>query len=776
MKMVEVALGHPLELRIAKTELRASAGANPFLTLCAEPGGCHASLRVIPGSLSLRRLAPNAAGKSVIAIDARVEILAERLAYVAGDAGHPERDCRVDLRFMDHGNDVCQNRQTSWAKATNPYNTGDTGWSQTTASCNAFCQHNGANEGRSIGATMTFGVDDKLGFPEMSFDDIRFDFGSSARCPAQNDLRVFHPNRDWTCADGTKRADCKVFEQSILKDAPLSCLSLTYAYDVAVLTLLDSVRASAKAVINQQIKKAMSVDCTTNADCALGATCAQVTVADGYPSGCTDKCLFQPVVKNACNIDGEATPPLAGFEREVNLGTLNQAYTPDNAGPLKIIAAVGGYAKNDTPDGDTAGGLNIGGFFGIDTARASCVVAQPPPALKNVSMLQLPEIVSMWDAAQQTMLDKDYHVAVSVHENALAQAAHAMYTNGALCLTFRGSADYPLNSKILSALIPSLDALDLQEVRPSFMYVYPQSVPRFSIGEGHLHRENGERVVDSPHAELSVADLRIEFYSMVRERYVRIVSVNVDFDAGLMFEIADGNKVFPVASDLRSGLKNVRVKNVEMLEERTEELEKSLPLLMDFALPVVTELLTQGFPLPDPDVLPGYTLKVQGLRGMSAIMGSSPPRYEFLTAFGTLARTTGPTRETEAPPVVKVEVQARDGQANITFASEESDLEYTYRINGGLYSMFTDARALRIERPVFGVDGPHQIEVRARRKGDPESLGPATGLTFMAEKTKPALQEEQRETRATGCQSPGAPSGGAMLMLLWMLMRRRRRR
>jgi len=316
------------------------------------------------------------------------------------------------------------------------------------------------------------------------------------------------------------------------------------------------------------------------------------------------------------------------------------------------------------------------------------------------------------------------------------------------------------------------------------MYIYPETVPTFEIGEGRIHYEGAQGIVDSPHAQMKIEKLHLDFYSMVRERYVRLFSVTIDFEIGLFLELTPDNKLLPMSNDLKNSMRNVKVTNVEMLSEDTSSLEKTLPSLIDFALPIITSVMLQAFPLPDPQIVPGYNFKVDGLRGMNLIAGSNPARYEYLSAFGSLERApvrpTGPGREVarEAPEAtMEVVPAASESRVTLNMRSDVGDdVEYAYRLNGGIYSTFQQGSTLEIERAQLRIEGPHKIEVLARRVSDRRLLSQALVAQFSMPKAVAMSTQEQGDlsTRA-GCNSSGGTPSLLALMLLSGLVARRRK-
>ncbi len=796
IKIVEAALQKPLAAKIPKTPIKNPDTGFVYATVCDKPDGCDATLKVIPGSLEIARTAPGANGKSQLTVNARIEIEAKNILYMPADPGYPARDCQIDLRYMDHFADVCRAPGVSWAKANNPYNSApaaNAGWQSMKNACNTYCSNTTPGVGRGVGAAISIGVDTTLGFPEVSVDGIQIAFEANGLCPAAGDVRVHHPKRDYTCVDGSKHPECEVFERSIFVNVPASCIFAQYAFDAAASSLQPAITVGAIVAINQELKKALSVPCTQDSDCQNGATCGNIAIASGFPENCVGTaCLLQPAMGQVCNANGKPVPPLAGIEKQLNLAKLTEAYTPDNAGPVKVIAAMGGFVGNDSnadlqtlglPESDDKRGLTIGGFFGIETHRASCVTPKARPQLHTVAPLILPDQVELFDSTTKQMAPKDYHAAVSLHKDALSQLAYAIYTNGALCLSFSGTADFPLNSQILSFIVTSVKDLDLGGgTRPAFLYVYPEEIPEITIGEGRIHYEGTKPVIDSPHMTLTVKRLRIEFYSSVRDRFVRLFSLGLDFSVGAFLEFRDDNTLLPVTTDLKGGIANVSVKNVELLSEKSADLERTIPGLLDFALPLVSKALLDGIALPQPTLLPGYEFKLLGFRGVNQV---APGSYEFLSGFGRLQRAaTAPARDEDVVPVtprVSVKNVRTDNDqtpsVTLTLASDEAgDIEYAHSLNGGVYSPFSRATEITLQREQFRfAQGPHKVSVIARRVGK-TPMSEAVTASFLIEATEESEEKAaDASTAREGCSATGTNNLAWLLALAALLLRRRRR-
>lgn len=773
MDLAAAAVGHPLTFVIPKTPIAGSFYA------CAGPGGCTASLDVVPGTLKIQRLAPDGSGKSKIHIIANVNVDVPDLFYEAAD-NDPSADCRIDLHYVNHFNDACSSPGVSYGAAD-------------ANACNTFCQNNNQGSGRQIGADLSIGVDPILGFPTISVDDIAITLAGSNGCNAVADIRVLQPNRAVPSCGNNQ--SCITYNQTILSNAPFICVGAQIGDDL-ISGFESVIKQAAMQALRSQVAQVLTQACVTSANCEQGLSCDLVRVADGYPSGCSGTgCLLPPASLKVCNKGGTAVPPLVGIEAQEDLAVLDGgAITPSTVGPIKMMAGVGGAVGNDSDSdlqargvtvGDDQRGLTIGGFMGLDTKQAGCVPPQPRPQTHGFPALSMPDEVEVFDTAKKSMQAHSYQAAVSLSSDALNQLTYAVYTNGAMCITFAGTSTFKLNSQMLSLLVQSLGRLENGETMPAFMNVFPTEVPEFSIGQGELtYDATGTPQVKTAHVQLDVKKLNIEFYAFFADRYVRLFTIIVDFNVGVFFDFNGQGQLLPVVSNLQNGIGQVVVTNIDILGEKSEKLQTVLPALLDFALPQVTAAVLKPFPLPFNTLLPGYSFEVIGMRGMSPIAGTA--RYDFLSMFGAISAKGGaPARDelaqatvSNGPPRVEAPASLLDAAFApvVSVPLADGTLEYSYRLDGGIYSPFAVANELRIQRPVLRIAGEHEVDILARRVGQPRSLSAPHTVKFTVAQgaaADTALSMNPQPIHAQGCASSGAGAGWLASLLLLALRRRR---
>ncbi len=790
MGLVESALGKKITFTMPPEVIGST------FTLCPG-GGCTANIDVEPGSLKITRSAPDDSGKSKIQIDAAVSIEVDNI-YADGSDND---SCRIDFRYVNHYADACQANGNSFGGAIGTY-------------CQSFCNANSPGNGRNVTFAVSVGVDPVLGYPTVHVDQATIPLQASNNCSAIEDIRAVQPNHVPPTCNGLPPTDlssnagaccdagdtvCDAYYESVLNNSSGLCVLSELGSDLAA-AFQPFIETAATFAINQQLSAKLTQPCETDADCEQGLTCGMVQTAGGFPDGCVDAgCLLPPIVASVCNSGGSAVPPLAGLEAEEDVATIAEAggALPSGAlfgtaGGLQFIAGVGGDLGNDsdadiTARGDTPSdnerGLTIAGFMGMNSAQTDCAPPQARPLPVGHQALQMPDQVTLFDPSQKQTVTADYAAAMSLSTDALNQLAWGVYTNGDMCLTYSGTKNMQLNSQLLSLLVSSLGVLEDNQNEPAFINVFPEALPHFSAGAGELsYADDGTPQVKSPHLQIDVNKLNLEFYAFVEDRYVRLFTIKVDFSAGVFFDFDDKGNFLPVVSDLNQGLGQVTVANVDVLGEKVDALQKLLPALLSFALPEVTAALLKPFPLPLNKLVPGYTFEVVGLHGMSPIAGTD--NYDFLSVFGAVSGASvihdGPSGTAEftlGKPRVEVpqgDLFEASTSPVLHVPTNDSTLEYSYRLDGSMWSPFANVKELSVSRAVLRVAGTHTLEVLARRVGDRRSLSAIQTLSFEVQPTTVAAEKSNTAPSARGCNAAGQEVAWLVSLALLIVKRRRR--
>lgn len=317
---------------------------------------------------------------------------------------------------------------------------------------------------------------------------------------------------------------------------------------------------------------------------------------------------------------------------------------------------------------------------------------------------------------------------IGVHKLLLDHAFWSAWAGGALCLKVGTETLDLLHTGTIGAVLPSVRAL-AESNAELYMIISPQNAPTVSFGENRVVQQGNNNVVEEGLLTLEMDDFDIHFYGFIMERFTRLFSLRSDVRLPVAL-VPDGEgSVVPALGDLNAALTNMRPMNYELLSDDPQRLIDLLPTLLGLALPSLMESLADPIELPD---LVGYRLKIgpEDIRGVDgntvlaifADLERVPPAA-YGVALTTLITNYAVELGRQTPsgverPRVVLDVIGID-QSLAPVSMEE--MEYSYRVGGGSWSLFGPGPRLEIDSPVFTLQGSHRIEVRARKVGEPAS-------------------------------------------------------
>lgn len=466
--------------------------------------------------------------------------------------------------------------------------------------------------------------------------------------------------------------------------------------------------------------------------------------------------------KSECRMDGndpmycwvkatqQCVPTLFGVEGRVDAGELLADFGGLPGTLLDVYAVAGGRSSDGKPAvREDKGGLVIGVMGGSGAPVPSkCVPTQPWMPRSE------PRIVDYDKEAAAANLPA-YKVGLTVSDNFIDRTLHDAYSAGALCIGIDGSAIDLLSSGLFSTFLPSLGVLTQGRDVPLLIALRPRNPPQVRIGKGTTRTDAGGKVVpDDPLLTVTMNELNLDFYAFIEERYARLftLTTNVKLPIALEFKTQNGvTSVLPVLGGLDTLLVGTTAGNSEMLAEDPQALADLIGSLIGLMEPVLAGAL-KPIDLPE---MQGFKLKIppEGVRGVNPAIDG----FEHLGIFADLeigvpfshslrtearlveayvpskAELLGPGR---ASPRVVVEARA-EGLRPVGFRG----YEYSWRLHGGLWSPWIQSDRFEIASPVLRLQGRHEIEVRAREVGMPDSTSaePAA-LTFRVDYDAPTVK------------------------------------
>jgi MYXO-CTERM domain-containing protein len=324
--------------------------------------------------------------------------------------------------------------------------------------------------------------------------------------------------------------------------------------------------------------------------------------------------------------------------------------------------------------------------------------------------------------------NEPFMFAFGIHKRFFDHALWSAWAGGALCLKVGTDTVDLLHTGTIGALLPSVRAL-ADGNSGLYLLIAPQKAPTMVIGQNRITRQGNNNVVEEGLLTLHWDDMDLHFYGFVMERYVRLFTLRSDVRLPIaLVPDADGN-LLPVIGDLNTALTNMRPLNYEILADDPQRLIDLLPTLIGLAVPSLLESLSDPIELPD---LEGYRLVIgpQDIRGID--------NNEFMAIFADLERAPAEAYRAALTSVVtghRVELGHRTesgierprvildvmGVDTSVGPVSTAEMEYSYRVNGGSWSLFNPGPRLTIDHPLFSLQGRHTIDVRARLTDDVNS-------------------------------------------------------
>lgn len=454
--------------------------------------------------------------------------------------------------------------------------------------------------------------------------------------------------------------------------------------------------------------------CSTDIDCPQNTDCVDDPNNEG------ERYCYNPQAERC------VAAPL-GLEGMVDLGALLAGTIPGIKAQLAYQLKAHGYAQA------LQDGLSIGMRGGTYADKAECVPAWPAPSNLSVPRSQLLE-------GNQGPDGRPFHLGLGLSKAFLDEALWGAYNSGVLCLSVGTGLSDLLSTSTFATLLPSLRGLTGGENGPFYLQLAPSQPPTATIGAGTIDPDSGE-ILD-PLLQLEWKDLDVDFYAFFNERYVRVLTIRADLELPLGINpTEEGLNI--VLGDLQQAFTNVRIRNGELLTEDESFLQQILPSLINLAVPLLGESLFDPIAVPD---FQGFTIDLENtvLEGIEnnsmiglftnltrlppegsqgAVMPRLDTRIELLDLQlpdAELARpgALGSERVRMAELLKARPVLVARGRAELWGGPlEEGTVEYSYRLNGGVWSSFRAKPEVVLDDPIFLLQGTHVVEIRSRMRG-----------------------------------------------------------
>ncbi len=423
---------------------------------------------------------------------------------------------------------------------------------------------------------------------------------------------------------------------------------------------------------------------------------------------------------NVCEEGNQCLQEL-GLDGRMPASSLFAGFSPGTTGALDLYEVAGGYAT--TNNNGVALGL-LGGMEPGGTPRDRC----GPPATEPVTAAIPQSEFFQGNARPDTNVPFD--VAIGVHKSQLAQFAFAGYDGGLLCLTIGHSTVSQLTTDTISLLSRSLGHLNADGAAPMAVGLRPQAPPTITLGKNTFMDDGmGMMKLTDPLLDINFKAMEIDFFAAVDEQYIRVFTVVADVDLPIGLQVSGMGQLVPVLGDVSHAFTNLTVKNSDAVTETPAQLAAAFPSILNLVLPQ----LSSGLPAVSLPAIGPLKLSVVGITSVPTTHGG--PDNDFLAIFANLvtatpnrpvhttveiARVDEPTEQMYRDPTQWA--GAPPPSVTLSLGGSAPDLEWSIRIDDGLWSAWTKSARPTIASRTFWLTGIHKVEVRAREIDQPDTI------------------------------------------------------
>jgi MYXO-CTERM domain-containing protein len=354
------------------------------------------------------------------------------------------------------------------------------------------------------------------------------------------------------------------------------------------------------------------------------------------------------------------------------------------------------------------------------------------------------------------------------------------YNAGLLCVAITNRTTSFISSGLFKTFLPSLGLVTGGKDVPMMILLRPTQPPYVRIGRNTTKQNpDGSTSPDDPLLTLSFKQLNLDFYALVDERQVRMFTLQADLllPLGLRtFSDPNADTLQPVLGSLDQLLTNITALSPQggaysakdMLAEDPGVVKDLLGAAVRLAQPLLAGVLK---PIVLPSML-GLRFGVTGLAGAVPLANVAADGYAHLALWTSITECAGTCEQVAAKVDARVvnrvlpddPEEIRQGsvpmielEPRATLPHSGARAEFSYRVDGSLWSPWLGVSRLVLRDPLFLVQGHHFIEVTAREAGDDRTMDPQpVGIDFFVSYEAPTVEVFQRADGALATRAHSA--------------------
>ena len=448
---------------------------------------------------------------------------------------------------------------------------------------------------------------------------------------------------------------------------------------------------------------------------------------------------------------------------------------------LDLLAGLG--SKTAPPQID-ANGLQLSGMAG--TAPSSSFVGLCVPPVIAADSTPAPAL-NFDDPANKPAGVTGYDLGFALASVMVNRGFADAYSAGLLCVAITNRTTSFISSGLFKTFLPSLGLVTGGKDVPMVILLRPTQPPYVRIGRNTTKQgADGTTSPDDQLLTVSFQKLNLDFYALVDERQVRIFTLQADLmlPLGLRQGLPpNANTLTPVLGALDTVLTNISAISPDggaygahdMLAEDPGVVRDLLGAAVKLAQPLLAGVLK---PIALPSML-GLNLSVAGVAGAVPLQDLARQGYAHLAVWAKVDDCNGACEQVSVKAAARIAnssmpddvEEIRGGQyptveivPSAAVAHAGATAEFSYRIDGSLWSPWLGTGGLVLRDPLFLVQGHHLIEITAREAGDDSTQDPAPAqLDFFVSYEPPRVELLERQDGAIVTRAHSPASSDAAL-------------
>ena len=418
----------------------------------------------------------------------------------------------------------------------------------------------------------------------------------------------------------------------------------------------------------------------------------------------------------------ECVPTPLGIEGQLQLAQIIGDFTQEPDANVDVLFKMADYVNVDT-------GVTLTGRTGFQqTAISQCAPIDPTtrPSFEPIPIS--PTITGDVNPAT----GQPFMIGIGVHKRVVEHMLWSTWASGATCLMAGSDVADQLSTSTLSVLLRSIRTLADNQNSEVQIQIVPQRKPEVVLGANTVVEDGDGYAVEEGLLTIDWKDLDVHMYGYVQDRWTRMFTVRIDLYLPVAV-VPDGmGKLAIVLGDFEEAIQNVRPTNAGILSDNPDRLADLIPTLVGLAVPSLASALDLAFDLPEfaglRIALEQGDISAVDNDTMIAIFANLETAGTMAMAFPVLPQPLIESYEVHYPeniekgqlvrPVAELNVRGILPGPIMQELEAGEEVEFSWRINDGIWSMFRRSNTLKIDSAALVLPGEHLVEVRARMTGD----------------------------------------------------------